>query len=166
MAVQKAALFSDFVFHASDSYAYFRFWKTVLLGRLTYEITSGPVFSCKLRYIVGFILVEMAISTNPKPTIYNNLYKNADWPIESETWSVSVQCIHIIPRLNTNRRHSVSENQDDSASLGGRRHHVRSRHLRAKHLLVILIDFGVWSWLFIRQAVSISTSPPWHCLTG
>ena len=29
-----------------------------------------PVFSYKLRYIVGFGLVEMAISTNPKPTIY------------------------------------------------------------------------------------------------
>ena len=26
-----------------------------------------------LRYIVGFGLVEMAISTNPKPTIYRNL---------------------------------------------------------------------------------------------
>ena len=37
---------------------------------------SGPVFSYKLRYIVGFGLVEMAISTNPKPTIYRNLYDN------------------------------------------------------------------------------------------
>ena len=36
----------------------------------------GPVFSYKLRYIVGFGLVEMAISTNPKPTIYRNLYEN------------------------------------------------------------------------------------------
>ena len=34
------------------------------------------VLSCKLRYIVGFGLVEMAISTNPKPTIYGNLYEN------------------------------------------------------------------------------------------
>ena len=34
------------------------------------------VFSYKLRYIVGFGLVEMAISTNPKPTIYRNLYEN------------------------------------------------------------------------------------------
>ena len=31
---------------------------------------SGPVFSYKLRYIVGIGLVEMAIWTNPKPTIY------------------------------------------------------------------------------------------------
>ena len=37
---------------------------------------SGPVFSYKLRYIVGFGSVEMAISTNPKPTIYRNLYDN------------------------------------------------------------------------------------------
>ena len=37
---------------------------------------SGAVFSYKLRYIVGFWLVEMAISTNQKPTIYRNLYKN------------------------------------------------------------------------------------------
>ena len=29
-----------------------------------------------LRYIVGLWLVEMAISTNQKPTIYCNLYKN------------------------------------------------------------------------------------------
>ena len=36
------------------------------------------LFSCKLRYIVGFRLVEMAISTNPKPTIYRNLYENKD----------------------------------------------------------------------------------------
>ena len=37
---------------------------------------SGAVFSYKLRYIVGFWLVEMAISTNQKPTIYRNLYEN------------------------------------------------------------------------------------------
>ena len=34
---------------------------------------AGPIFSYKLRYIVGFGLVEMAISTNPKPTIYCSL---------------------------------------------------------------------------------------------
>ena len=37
---------------------------------------SVAVFSYKLRYIVGFWLVEMAISTNQKPTIYRNLYEN------------------------------------------------------------------------------------------
>ena len=36
----------------------------------------GSIFSYNLRYIVGFGLVEMAISTNPKPTIYRNLYEN------------------------------------------------------------------------------------------
>ena len=34
------------------------------------------MFSYKLRYIVGFWLVEMVISTNPKPTIYHSLYEN------------------------------------------------------------------------------------------
>ena len=38
--------------------------------------TAGPVFSYKLRYIVVFGLAEMDISTNPKPTIYRNLYEN------------------------------------------------------------------------------------------
>ena len=37
---------------------------------------TGPIFSYKLRYIVGFELVEMAISTNPKSTIYLSLYEN------------------------------------------------------------------------------------------
>ena len=43
---------------------------------MNYKWLSGPVFSYKLRYIVGFWLVEMAISTNQKPTIYRNLYEN------------------------------------------------------------------------------------------
>ena len=41
-----------------------------------FDCSPGPVFSYKLRYIVGFWLVEMAISTNQKPTIYRNLYEN------------------------------------------------------------------------------------------
>ena len=41
-----------------------------------HETLSGRVFSYKLRYIVGFWLVEIAISTNQKPTIYRNLYEN------------------------------------------------------------------------------------------
>ena len=40
------------------------------------NICPQPVFSYKLGYIIGFGLVEMAISTNPKPTIYRNLYEN------------------------------------------------------------------------------------------
>ena len=43
---------------------------------MTYIFKPGTVFSYKLRYIVGFWLVEMAISTNPKPTIYRNLHEN------------------------------------------------------------------------------------------
>ena len=37
---------------------------------------AWPVLSFKLRYIVGFKLVEMAISTNPKPTTYRNFHEN------------------------------------------------------------------------------------------
>ena len=37
---------------------------------------SGPVFLPKLRYIVGFWLVETAVSTNQKPTMYRSLYEN------------------------------------------------------------------------------------------
>ena len=49
-----------------------------ILSTLLHIKTSGPLFSYKLRYIVGFGLVEMSISTNPKPTIYRNLYENTD----------------------------------------------------------------------------------------
>ena len=49
---------------------------TCVQNKLWQRTTSGPVFSYKLRYIVGFWLVEMAISTNQKPTIYRNLYEN------------------------------------------------------------------------------------------
>ena len=37
---------------------------------------SRPLFSDKLRYDVGFRLVAISIATNPKPTIYRNLYEN------------------------------------------------------------------------------------------
>ena len=40
-----------------------------------YGYRPGPVFSYELRYIVGFWLVEMVITTNEKPTIYRNLYE-------------------------------------------------------------------------------------------
>ena len=42
------------------------------------RIRTERVFSYTLRYIVGFGLVEVATSTNPKPTIYRNLYENTD----------------------------------------------------------------------------------------
>ena len=38
--------------------------------------TATLPFFYKLRYIVGFWLVEMVISTNQKPAIYRNLYEN------------------------------------------------------------------------------------------
>ena len=37
---------------------------------------SGPVFLYKSRYILGFGLVEMAISTNPKPTYIGTCKNN------------------------------------------------------------------------------------------
>ena len=55
----------------------------------------GTVLSYKLRYIVGFGLVEMAISTNPKPTI--NRKENTDWPGEE----VSVVCTAEVEGLLT-----------------------------------------------------------------
>ena len=60
----------------------------------------GPVFSYKLRYIVGLWLVEMAISTNQKPTIYRNLYENTvpDWH-ESFLWQWP-HLIYIMSVLN------------------------------------------------------------------
>ena len=48
----------------------------------------GPVFSYKLRYIVGFWLVEMTISTNQKSTIYHNFYENT-CPESRSRWCVS-----------------------------------------------------------------------------
>ena len=47
---------------------------------------TGRVFSYKLRYIVGFGLVEMTISTNPKPTIYRNWYDNTGPGWTSRRW--------------------------------------------------------------------------------
>ena len=54
-------------------------------------VKSGPgtVFSYKLRYIVGFWLVEIDISTNPKPTIYRNLYENTG---PDSNWYSHVAC--------------------------------------------------------------------------
>ena len=51
---------------------------SLIAGSHVYHWSPGPVVSYKLRYIVGFWLVEMAISTNQKPTIYRNLYENTD----------------------------------------------------------------------------------------
>ena len=53
-------------------------------------VYPGPVFSYKLRYIVGFWLVEMAISTNQKPTIYRNLYENTAPGQLTQRWNVFV----------------------------------------------------------------------------
>ena len=49
------------------------------MNRCAWKVHTYTPRSCilvQLRYIVGFGLVEIAISTNPKPTIYRNLYEN------------------------------------------------------------------------------------------
>ena len=57
------------------------------------NMTPGAIFSYKLRYIVGFWLVEMAISTNQNPTIYRNLYENT--APDSDKWHDIVISYHI-----------------------------------------------------------------------
>ena len=54
------------------------------------SIQPGPVFSYKLRYIVGFWLVETAVLTNQKPTIYRNLYENTG----PDVYTTSVYKLH------------------------------------------------------------------------
>ena len=46
--------------------------QSVVIEVKQYIQLSGPTFSYKVRNIVGFRLVEMAISTASKPTIYRN----------------------------------------------------------------------------------------------
>ena len=48
--------------------------KSLICQHATGCNAPGLAFPYKLRYIVGFGLVEMDISTNPKPTIHRNLY--------------------------------------------------------------------------------------------
>ena len=67
---------------------------------------SVPVFSYKLRYIAGFWLVEMAISTNQKPTIYRNLYKNTG-PVK-QPWLRSYNSDFSIPKTATPTNCSVA----------------------------------------------------------
>ena len=47
---------------------------------------SGSVSSYKLRYTVGFGLVEIAISTNPKLAIYCSSYENTGAVIRTVKW--------------------------------------------------------------------------------
>ena len=62
--------------------------RDVLVDHLTLVLDQGS-YSHKLRYIVGFWLVEMAISTNQMPTIYRNLYD--DTGLDSQAISAETQ---------------------------------------------------------------------------
>ena len=59
------------------------------------ERAPGPVFSYKLRYIVSFLLVEMAISTNKKPTIYHNLYDDTDPADKSQRMISGIPLVYV-----------------------------------------------------------------------
>ena len=65
------------------------------------------LFSYKLRYIASFGLVEMSISSNPKPTIYRNLCEmtGPDTRANFQTKSIIGYCIsgfvRVIPILST-----------------------------------------------------------------
>ena len=63
-----------FIFHFLPDHSCIYTQKLIIIHN-TNNFWSGAIFSYKLRYIVGFGLVEMAISTNPKPTVYLNLYE-------------------------------------------------------------------------------------------
>ena len=83
-------------------------WLLILWHRIPKYISElhkpGSVFSYKLRYIVGFWLVEMAISTNQKPTIYRKLYENTA-PVRFSfygEWSANTFC-----KYSTNRRTAI-----------------------------------------------------------
>ena len=56
----------------------------------THVICNGPLFSYNLRYIVDFELVEKAISTNPKPTMYLNLYEITDTEYNDDILLISL----------------------------------------------------------------------------
>ena len=72
-----------------------------------YENESGCVFSYKLRYIAGFGSAEMAISTNPKTTIYRNLYENTSPGLQGLVMMADI--IIIIQNDNTVQKSPVYE---------------------------------------------------------
>ena len=86
-------------------------WRSDLTGQGG-RLASGSVFSYELPYIVGFWLVEMAISTNQKPTIYRNSYDNTGPDLYKHTISVQIQfCLYTQfwqtwPQLLSSTKHS------------------------------------------------------------
>ena len=75
----------------------------IILRLLCYIHNTEPKFSYKLWYIVGFWLVEMAISTNQKPAIYRNLYENTDPELQGDVTVIIISSpLFIIkPSLNS-----------------------------------------------------------------
>ena len=80
------------------------------------------VFLYTLRYIIGFVLVKMGISTNPKPTIYRDFCENTGMLIHDQTYAwglpstheTSTQCwFHVGPASSIQAQH---ENSIESTS--------------------------------------------------
>ena len=71
------------------------------LGHQTVFVFLELVSLFKLRYNAGFWLVEMDISTNPKPAIYHNLYRTQDlYPACIDVLLLdSLQTTYIAPML-------------------------------------------------------------------
>ena len=73
------------------------------------------MFLYKLRHIVGFGLIEMAISTNPKPTMCRSLYENtgpvpaAAAGIQIENWRKTI-CSVVLALYNCSSDRSLQSN--------------------------------------------------------
>ena len=94
-------IYSLFYDSAANCGAYFSMFRAVF--SFCSRGHSGSGFSYKLRYIVGFWLVEMTISTNQKRTIYRNLYENTAPVFRKKSTKqdislVSAQCWAIVGR--------------------------------------------------------------------
>ena len=99
---------------ATFNFAYYLNCSTVTIWNSS-DRESGPVFSYKLRYIAGFWLVEMAISTNQKPAIYRNLYENTApaWSNCIKTTSKMCRPIIICSKKCSLKNHIINVDESD-----------------------------------------------------
>ena len=109
-----------FILRRNEKYQ--RFYYNFLIFSNTYllhpqralYILSGSVLSYKLGYIVGFRLAEMAISTNPEPTIYRNLHENTGDSVITLTVTSSRYCLTVreLGWIDTREDTAVWQNND------------------------------------------------------
>ena len=84
-----------------------------------------------MRYIVGFGLVDMAISTNPKHTIYRNLYENTGPGVDLRwiRWHVfrdvpgdtQLLCNYVSPNMIKGILHQKMANKGEGNELSSKR---------------------------------------------